>query len=960
MLLAKVIMQSLDQGALEALLNQSKIEGKQPELQIQNHNVVEGSIEEKTSKVRTAFNAWSRDYRDKDKDRDYYWSYILAIFDDSIVCYCYESEGYSYYRMGYQMDASGDVEFVGEPVKVDVTMVVKTMGETQDQAAIETDKDESMKEKLNQEGVETKHGSVATDSPSQLSGEVAEVPTPTTEANSAGASVPSPNADATGHTTPELSGEGASAAGTDNSTDGAVKAELDKEAEGLKQDKPVEVNGNPDYLLQGSAKSSHNESLSYIQSFTRDNEGKNLIIQGIATKADIISAAGFVYPLSVWQKNLEPMNELAQAGKFLGKLEHPDKEQGLVDTAIKYNKFWLQGNEVWFEAVVVPTDPYGKNLQALIEHEVQIDISSRGYGSAKKDTWRGQSARIIQDDFVCVGFDAVMHGASTGSRITEAKYQSQNPPTNEEETPMKTQAELDAEARLQSLRDKNEFAQAKKDLLQAAGLNPMGLASYQKALDAVAEGDKVGLVQASDSILPILQATFAQSEEAPVEAATYTPRFYVKQDKSQTAPQNVNELFDRLVEDLPDSNGTVRDANIQGVDQHKFMSPRKQCKQMLINMAQMNVQGFNGADAARGLLMLEQGRVADAENILTQSLPTGATTAASNADNGGAPTSNVMIFPLVRRVFPRYIMNEIASIQPMDRPSGKIFYLDQYRTEDPDGQEKRIDLNTSANPFNTSYADNSTEGAAAEIIRLRLSSVSVDAYTKKLGAAWSIEEMQDLRAYHNLDASQELMDGVAREMALEWNATVLNDMLLQATGAALTFGKTAPASGFSNQVDWDAYIWRYVARLDNLIFSKRNGPMTHLVCGIDAADALIGAARATFDIGGENGGDMREMYPGATYHGVEAPGGQKYKVIKTNFWATGTTNGSKILGLRKGERWSDTPYIWAPYADYVTPLLTDPADFSQKQGIMSRAAKKVVVPDAMGYITVSDSQGVVL
>jgi hypothetical protein len=42
-------------------------------------------------------------------------------------------------------------------------------------------------------------------------------------------------------------------------------------------------------------------------------------------------------------------------------------------------------------------------------------------------------------------------------------------------------------------------------------------------------------------------------------------------------------------------------------------------------------------------------------------------------------------------------------------------------------------------------------------------------------------------------------------------------------------------------------------------------------------------------------------------------------------------------------------------------LLTDPADFSQKQGLVSRAAKKVVVGDAIGTLTVdTGGQGVVL
>jgi hypothetical protein len=47
--------------------------------------------------------------------------------------------------------------------------------------------------------------------------------------------------------------------------------------------------------------------------------------------------------------------------------------------------------------------------------------------------------------------------------------------------------------------------------------------------------------------------------------------------------------------------------------------------------------------------------------------------------SGGAPASAVFIFPLVRKVFPQLIASDLASIQPMDRPDGRIFYLTAYR-----------------------------------------------------------------------------------------------------------------------------------------------------------------------------------------------------------------------------------------------------------------------------------------
>ncbi len=726
----------------------------------------------------------------------------------------------------------------------------------------------------------------------------------------------------------------------------------------------------PDKLIQSAHTDLAGNPMSYmvLQSTETATDGKKKMhLQGIVTRADIVNTEGQVYPLSVWQANLDKMNTLAQAGKFIGKLEHPAVEQGLQDAAIKFDKFWLQGSDLWADAVVVPTFPNGQNLQSLIEAGVQVDFSSRGYGTVKQEKHMGVQRDVIQSDFVCTAFDAVWHGASTGSGIKSIKYQSAKTTTDataqtqgekENAMPELTPAQADALAVNQA----KELKDYRKALIEQCALSDDGIKAYKQALKTATTIDQMFVMK--QSVLPALKAAFPAPAANVTQSSTYAPTFIIKQSKEELAPKSVGEMFDRMVQgaDLPE--------RYPGCDPSAplttFNSPRVACRTLLTHIAQSTDKGFHGLSAAKALLALEQGRVDRASDLvqasnLYQAFSTDSTIANANANNDGAPLSAPLIFPLVRRVFPRYIMNEVASIQPMDRPQGKIFYLDAYRTEDPAGYEKRIDLNTSANPFNPSYADNQTEGATAEMIRLRLTALTVTAYTKKIGAQWSIEEMQDLRAYHGLDAAQELMGSTAKEMAQEWNLVVLNDMLAQATAASLTYGTVAPASGFPNQIDWDSYIWNYITKLDSQIFSKRNNGMTHLICGVDAALALGKSFRGAFSMG-NNPNQELEMYPGTTFFGtMGAPGGAQYKVFKTNFWTSGTTNGSKILGLRRGTEWSDTPYVFCPYTDYVTPQFTDPTDFSQRQGIMSRAAKQVVVSDAMGYITVNiGGQGAVI
>jgi hypothetical protein len=250
--------------------------------------------------------------------------------------------------------------------------------------------------------------------------------------------------------------------------------------------------------------------------------------------------------------------------------------------------------------------------------------------------------------------------------------------------------------------------------------------------------------------------------------------------------------------------------------------------------------------------------------------------------------------------------------------------------------------------FSDSYADDPGECEQTLFVQLRMSSKSIAAQTKKLSASWTIEELQDLRAYHNLDVSLELVGGLSREVALEWNQIVLAEMLAGALAGNLNFGTTAP-SGYT-QKEWDEYLPRYIDAASNKVFKQRNGDITHLVAGPDAWLKLS----ATHRIATNPNSETPSQFEGLTltpWMGGSTPG---LKVYKTSFW--NARNSDKILVIRRGEDWSDTPYVWAPYIDYVSPVLTLPDTFNQKQGIMSRVAHKVVVGQAMATITIQAGQ----
>jgi hypothetical protein len=65
---------------------------------------------------------------------------------------------------------------------------------------------------------------------------------------------------------------------------------------------------------------------------------------------------------------------------------------------------------------------------------------------------------------------------------------------------------------------------------------------------------------------------------------------------------------------------------------------------------------------------------------------------------------------------------------------------------------------------------------------------------------------------------------------------------------------------------------------------------------------------------------------------------------------------NKMLLGYKGTSWMEAGYVYSPYIPlYTTPVWTVPATFKTTRGIMSRYAKKAVVPELYSTVTITAS-----
>jgi hypothetical protein len=280
---------------------------------------------------------------------------------------------------------------------------------------------------------------------------------------------------------------------------------------------------------------------------------------------------------------------------------------------------------------------------------------------------------------------------------------------------------------------------------------------------------------------------------------------------------------------------------------------------------------------------------------------------------------------------------------------------------------------------NMSSASNASDGSnllgdfestsAIPEINIAVSSVPVQAVTRKLKATWTPELAQDINAYHAIDAEVELTTILSDIIATEVDREILGSLLAGATvkaawsrsvGRYVTAGSDGNSvanisdpggysvnKGFTGtQQDWYQTLAETIITVSNEIHKRnlRSGA-NWMVTSPDVATIIEAIAyfkpNATFD-------------PTETQYslGVEKIGTltNRFTVYKDPYFPV-----DKILVGYKGPGFLDAGYVYAPYVPLVfTPTIFEPNDFTPRKGAMTRYAHQMVRPEYYGRIQVVD------
>ena len=152
---------------------------------------------------------------------------------------------------------------------------------------------------------------------------------------------------------------------------------------------------------------------------------KAMYLTGLFQKSTERNGNGRIYPREILRKEIENYKRIIKERRAVGTLDHEDSEViGLQNASHIVVDIGYRGDdEVWGTLKVLST-PMGQTLNALINDEVQLGISSRGLGSLRESN---NGDLVVQEDFGLIAFDIVSepstHGAFLAAKtINETNY----------------------------------------------------------------------------------------------------------------------------------------------------------------------------------------------------------------------------------------------------------------------------------------------------------------------------------------------------------------------------------------------------------------------------------------------------------------------------------------------------------------------------------------------------------
>jgi len=174
---------------------------------------------------------------------------------------------------------------------------------------------------------------------------------------------------------------------------------------------PFEINRREPVIVEDVAP---RKGVSGTQSVT-----KGLRLGGRFQFANRPNANGRIYEFDTLREAVEEIQGDIKGRRVLGEFDHPpDAKIHLDRISHVMTKLWMEDDEVFGEIEVLPKMQMGGQLQALVESDVSIGISSRGVGDMDIVEYNGEQYNRVLPGYTIVTFDVVAEPSVHGSYLS--------------------------------------------------------------------------------------------------------------------------------------------------------------------------------------------------------------------------------------------------------------------------------------------------------------------------------------------------------------------------------------------------------------------------------------------------------------------------------------------------------------------------------------------------------------
>ena len=314
---------------------------------------------------------------------------------------------------------------------------------------------------------------------------------------------------------------------------------------------------------------------------------------------------------------------------------------------------------------------------------------------------------------------------------------------------------------------------------------------------------------------------------------------------------------------------------------------------------------------------------------------------AGATSTGNIATLNRVILPVIRRVMPTVIANEIVGVQPMTGPVAQIHTL---RVRYADSGNNVVAGEEALSPFKiaAAYSGNDVdatpkaavtsqlEGTPGKRMSIQILKTPVEAKSRKLSARWTFEAAQDAQAQQGIDIEAEIMAALAQEITAEIDQEILAS--LRGLAAVEETYDQSLVSGTATFVgDEHAALAIQINRVSNLIAQRtRRGSANWAVVSNQALTILQSATTSAF---------------ARTTEGTfEAPTNTKFvgtlngaMRVYVDAYMSDTQDSNQILVGYKGTSEADAAAFYCPYIPLMSSgVVLDPATFEPVVGFLTR------------------------